>query len=298
MTIRQLETFLAIAEKKNFTSAAENLGYAQSTVTTQIKQLEDELGCLLFERLGRTIVLTPEGERLMKYALKMTELEREIMLEVPESKEPTGILRIGISESFCYTAFPKLLSEYRNRFPKIEIQLKFIDHVSFPALLKSGDLDLVYTLNPSINLDGLLTLYKVPQTLGFYANPDDKLATKRNITEIDLENIPLLLSESSCSFRTMLITALAKKNIIPNIALETSSKEILKEFAIQKLGIAFLPDITAEKELKLGLLKRLDWQGSKFEIFSQIIIHKDKHLNIAMEKFIEMIKENNCARNS
>ena len=71
MTIIQLETFLKIAETGNFTTAANMLGYAQSTVTTQIKQLEEELGCLLFDRLGKTVVLTQEGERLETYAEKM-----------------------------------------------------------------------------------------------------------------------------------------------------------------------------------------------------------------------------------
>ena len=86
MTITQLETFLKIAQTKNFTSAANELGYAQSTVTTQIKLLEDELGCLVFERLGKTIVLTPEGEKLLVYAEKLLQLEREIHMEVPDTR--------------------------------------------------------------------------------------------------------------------------------------------------------------------------------------------------------------------
>ena len=76
MTIVQLETFLKVSETKNFTLAASSLGYAQSTVTTQIKQLEEELGCLLFERLGKTIVLTSAGERLVSYAEKLLQLEQ------------------------------------------------------------------------------------------------------------------------------------------------------------------------------------------------------------------------------
>ncbi|MBQ9627487.1 MAG: LysR family transcriptional regulator, partial [Treponema sp.] len=86
MNIFQLETFLKIAETKNFTTAGNILGYAQSTVTAQIKGLEDELGCLLFERLGKSIVLTPEGQKLCGYAQKMLQLKREIFLEVPPSK--------------------------------------------------------------------------------------------------------------------------------------------------------------------------------------------------------------------
>ena len=101
MNTTQLETFLKITETQNFTAAANLLGYAQSTVTMQIKQLEEELGCLLFERLGKKVVLTPEGRKLSAYAERMMQLEREIMLEVPEAREPAGVIRLGVSESLC-----------------------------------------------------------------------------------------------------------------------------------------------------------------------------------------------------
>ena len=111
MTITNLETFLKIAETQNFTTAAAQLGYAQSTVTMQIKQLEEELGCLLFERLGKTVVQTAEGRKLSSYAEKMMQLEREIRLEVPAAREPSGTLRLGVSESLCYNRLPRLLLE-------------------------------------------------------------------------------------------------------------------------------------------------------------------------------------------
>ena len=98
MNTTQLETFLKITETQNFTAAANLLGYAQSTVTMQIKQLEEELGCLLFERLGKKVVLTPEGRKLSAYAERMMQLERELMLEVPEAAEPAGVIRLRVSE--------------------------------------------------------------------------------------------------------------------------------------------------------------------------------------------------------
>ena len=101
MTITQLSTFLTIAELNSFSAAADSLGYAQSTVTTQIKQLEDELGCVLFDRLGKTISLTSSGERLIIYAEKMLQLEREIRLDVAEEENPAGVLKLGVSESLC-----------------------------------------------------------------------------------------------------------------------------------------------------------------------------------------------------
>ena len=160
MTIVQLETFLKITEAGSFTAASNMLGYAQSTVTTQIKQLEEELNCLLFERLGKNIVLTLEGKRLLIYAQKMLQLEREILLEVPKSEDPTGILRLGVSESLCYNILPHILLEYKKRFPKIVIELQFITHDTFPSMLKQGALDLVYTLNPYIESPELVMLHK------------------------------------------------------------------------------------------------------------------------------------------
>lgn len=292
MTIVQLETFLKITEAGSFTAASNMLGYAQSTVTTQIKQLEEELNCLLFERLGKNIVLTLEGKRLLIYAQKMLQLEREILLEVPKSEDPTGILRLGVSESLCYNILPHILLEYKKRFPKIVIELQFITHDTFPSMLKQGALDLVYTLNPYIESPELVMLHKKPETLGFYASPEYPLANRNRIKETDLENISLLLTSHSCNFRLMLIQDLAKYSVTPKIGIETSRKEILKQFAINQLGVAFIPDMVAKEEIENGSLKRLDWGGNDFAIFSQIFIHKDKHLNSAIEGLIEIILEN------
>lgn len=292
MTITQLETFLKIAETRNFTTAASLLGYAQSTVTMQIKQLEEELGCLLFERLGKTVALTAEGERLCEYAAKMMQLEREIRLEVPTVKEPAGILRLGVSESLCYHGLPEVLLKYKQKYPKVEIQLSFIMHDTFPAMLKKGTLDLAYSLNPPEEYPDLTMLYDRPETLGFYASPEHPLAKKKKITEKDLEGIPLLLTSHNCSFRHMLLEDLSETSVTPHIALETSSKEVLKQFAINELGVAFMPDLAARREIEKGRLKKLSWAGKAFPICARIYVHKDKHVSMAIRKLADLIAEN------
>ena len=292
MTITQLETFLKIAATRNFTTAANLLGYAQSTVTTQVKQLEEELGCLLFERLGKTVALTQEGERLCGYAARMMQLEREIKLEVPAVQEPAGVLRLGVSESLCYHRLPEVLLKYKQKYPKVEIQLSFIMHDTFPALLKKGTLDLACSLNPPADYPDLTMLYDRPETLGFYASPEHPLAKKKRITEKDLEQVPLLLTSHTCSFRHMLLEDLAGLSIVPHIALETSSKEILKQFAVNRLGVAFMPDMTAEDEVRKGLLKRLDWAGKDFPVRTRIYVHKDNHVSRAIRELADLIAEN------
>lgn len=289
MNIFQLETFAKIAETKNFTTAGNILGYAQSTVTTQIKQLEDELGCLLFDRLGKSIVLTEEGERLLGYAEKMLQLKREIYLEVPPSKEPSGIIKLGVSESFCYDKFPKILLKYRKKFPNVHIQIQFINHDTFPAMLKNGALDMAYTLNPIIENDELCLLEKKREYLAFFASPRHPLAQKKSVTEKDLQGVPLLLTEHNCNFRRMLLEDLKRRGVVPTVALETSGKEVLKQFAINQLGVGFMPEMTAQAELKEKKLCRLDWKGEDFPIYSQLIVYKGKRLSRAVEELRAML---------
>jgi len=291
MTIIQLGTFLKIAETGNFTAAANLLGYAQSTVTTQIKQLEEELNCLLFERLGKTIVLTPEGERLRGYAEKVLQMEREILLEVPAVRKPAGTIRIGVSESLCYGRLPRCLMEYRKKYPKIDIRIQFVDHESFPDLLRKGAVDIVYTLNPLMEYPDLTMIHKKRETLGFYAAPGYLPEGKKGITEQDLRTVPLLITSHRCSFRKMLLEDLARESVTPQIALETSSKEILKQFAINEMGVAFMPEMAAREEVRQGRLEKLNWQGYDFPVYAQVFVHKDKHLSRAVSELIGLICE-------
>ena len=291
MTITQLGTFLKIAETGNFTAAAGLLGYAQSTVTTQIKQLEAELNCLLFERLGKSITLTPEGERLQGYAEKVLQMEREILLEVPAVREPVGTIKLGVSESLCYEKLPHSLMEYKKKYPGVDIRVQFIEHETFPDLLKKGALDLVYTLNPLMEPPELTALFRGRETLGFYAAPGYEMADGREITEKDLAEVPLLLTSHHCSFRQMLLEDLARAEVVPRIALETSSKEILKQFAANGLGVAFMPDMAAQEEVRKKRLVRLNWQGRDFPVYAQIFIHKDKHVSKAIRELSDIISE-------
>ncbi len=288
MTITQLRTFLKIVEMNSFSAAANSLGYAQSTVTMQIRQLEEELGCVLFERLGKTISLTSAGERLIVHAEKMLQLERDIRLDVTDEENPAGVLKLGVSESLCINRLPRALMEYNRNNPRTEIRIQFVTHETIPDLLQKGELDLVYTLNPLFEDERVKILHRKREELGFYASPDHPFADKTICAE-DLKDVPLLLTGHDCNFRHMLVSHLESVGILPKIVLETNSKEILKQFAINGLGVAFIPDMTSEIETKNGKLKRLTWKGVDFPVYSQVLIHKDKHQNKAMNSLVEMI---------
>ena len=98
-----------------------------------------------------------------------------------------------------------------------------------------------------------------------------------------------MITSHNCSFRQMLLQDFIDHQVVPKIELETSSKEILKQFAINGLGIAFMPSMVATEEVKRGLLKKIDWAGEDFPVFSQVFIHKNKHMNEAMDELVKLL---------
>ena len=112
MELRNIKSFIKVAEFENFSKAAEVLGYAQSTITLQIQQLEQELGVNLFDRIGKRVLLSEKGRAFLSYANDMVQLEAEAIETVSENPTPTGTLRIGTIESIASSFLPLLLEEY------------------------------------------------------------------------------------------------------------------------------------------------------------------------------------------
>ena len=121
MELREIRTFLQIAQKQSFSKAAEALGYSQAAVTVQIKQLEEELGIHLFDRLGKKTVLTHHGEIFYRYAVTILGTVADAKNAVSASTELSGDLTIGTIESICESiippALPECLREHRSGLP-------------------------------------------------------------------------------------------------------------------------------------------------------------------------------------
>lgn len=143
MELRHLITLKTIVEKGGFKKAAEHLGYAQSSVTTHIKELEEEIGKPLFDRLGRKVVLTHYGEQFLPSAIKIIELYSQAL---NTDDEPTGDLIIGISESLTIDRVPPILLEYKKSYPKVNLSLRSIDTYNVVSNLQNGDIDLALVL--------------------------------------------------------------------------------------------------------------------------------------------------------
>jgi len=288
---KQLRTFLTIAKLQSFTLAAQNLNYAQSTVTTQIKLLEKELGTRLFERLGHCITLTPDGKRLLPFAKQILKLSKDAKSVVNNSKVPRGTLSIGAIESLCVTRLPKILKEYRRRYPDVEITLKFGNCTDFLDLLKENTIDIAFFLEKKMIEEDFITEVEFPEDMVLLSAPQHPLSEKENIFPQDLMGESLILTEAGCSYRALFEGVLTQYGVKPSSIIETGNVQLIKQLAMSGLGVTLLPLVAVEEECTCGRLIKLNWKGPKFELLTQVLYHKNKWISSALKAFIELIHE-------
>lgn len=291
MDIKQLNTFLTIARLNSFTQAAQELNYAQSTVTTQIQLLEKEFGTKLFDRLGHTIVLTHTGKRLLSYAEKIIKLSDEAKNIMNESDLPIGALAIGAVESLCIMRLPRILKEYRLRYPDVEVTLKFGDYSDFFRMLRNNSIDIALFLEKEILEEDLITVKKVTEPMVLLSSPDNLLARKDSVEPKDLNNENFILTEPGCGYRALFENMISEYSIKTRSIIETGNVQAIKQLAMSGMGITLLPQIAVEEECLQKRLVKLNWEGPKLEMLTQVMYHKNKWISGPLKVFIELIHE-------
>ncbi|WP_238885361.1 LysR family transcriptional regulator [Clostridium sp. YIM B02551] len=291
MDLKQLKSFVTICKLQSFTGAADELGYAQSTITTQIKLLENELEVKLFERIGKNISLTHQGKKLLPYAKQMLKMSAEIKDVITNDSVPSGVLTIGAAESLCVLRLPEILKKYRSLYPKVEISLKFGSCSEFRHFLRDNIIDVAFSLGTKIEGSDFVTEIVSSEEMLLLTAPGHKLINKKNVYPKDIENEQLILTEVGCSYRAVFENMLGSYNIKPNLILETGSVQAIKQFTMSGLGISLLPRVAVEEELAQGRLVKLNWAINDFGIVSQVIYHKDKWVSPALKAFLELSKE-------
>jgi DNA-binding transcriptional LysR family regulator len=290
MELRQLITFSKIVEMKSFLKAAEELGYAQSTITTQIQLLEKELGIKLFERIGRSMELTSKGLIFLEYAKKIINLSSEAKEAVRDLDAPNGMLKVGIVESLCNIKLPELLRSYHIKYPDVEVIIKVGTCSDLQDMLKNNVVDLIFTLGELIEDTDLISCICHGENMALVASPLNRFKNQKKLTLEDIASESLILTEKGCSYRGAFESMFHKENLKPHLTLEIGSIETIKNFVMNNLGITLLPEISVEKELSKETLIKLDLTGYEFNMMIQVLYHRNKWLTAAMNAFIEEAK--------
>ena len=291
MELRNLITFIHVAELGSFTKAGEQLGYSQSTISVQIKQLEDELGCLLFERINHTITLTERGHELVSYAHQVRALTDEFIENLDEEK-CKGHIHIVTPDSVCDGMINRNYMDFHQKYPYISICFSTGDSGVMLDMIDHNEADVIITLDGRIfNKDYVIAKEeKIP--MHFVANSNSKFAEKKNLSIKDIINEPFILTEHGQGYRRVFDKELAKRSLEISPILEIGRTDMITTLLAQGDMISFLPDFVTKDMIKSGDLCYLDVCDMDIEIWKQLIYHKNKWMSKSLKAFINYIKEN------
>lgn len=292
MEIRNIRTFLRVAELQSFTKAADQLGYSQAAVTVQIKQLEEELGTQLFDRIGKHIKLTEHGIRFMDHAMKVLKAAEDASTFVHKDENPSGKLRIGSIASLSMGVLPPVLLEFRTLCPQVETSIETSRFVTeLLDMMRQNDVDLLYFLDRKLYSSEWIKVFERPETIVFVTYPSHPLAGKKNVPMERLLEEPLILTTRGVSYCDDLEQMLAAQGLELHPFLEIGDTDVIIKLLQQQAGISFLPQYLVQEYLDAGILTVITTDIPIIQMWSQLIYHKNKWITPQMRIFIDLVKK-------
>ena len=292
MELRNLITFIHVAELGSFTKAAEQLGYSQSTISFQIKQLEDELDCLLFERINHTITLTERGRELVSYAHKVRALTEDFKESITKEDECRGHIHIVTPDSVCEDMIKARYIDFRSHYPGISIKFTTADTSVMFEMLDHNEADAIITLDSHSYRKDYVIAKEEPLSMHFVTSPKSKFANKKNLSIRDIVGEPFVLTEYGQGYRRVFDKELAKKSLEITPILEIGRTDIIKNILKKSDMISFLPDFVTKRSIESGELCYLDVTDMNVEIWKQLIYHKNKWMSKSLRSVIDYIIKN------
>jgi DNA-binding transcriptional LysR family regulator len=260
MELGQLEAFLQVAAHRSFSKAAEVLFLTQPSVTARIQSLEKELGEELFERSGRSVRLTDAGNTFLGYAqraLKEVQEGRDALEAL--RKTEVGSLRIGSALTISAYVLPKILKTFRARFPGVEVSVRTgrSDQVLDMVLADEVQVGLVRSLvHPEIE-----TVHLYDDEVVLVTENAHPFARNKTARIEDVARQSLIFFDRASSYYGLIHGFFRDAGIVPRHTMDLDSMEATKMMVEEGLGIAILPRVAVERELKLGILVEVEITG-------------------------------------
>ncbi|MBP3633734.1 MAG: LysR family transcriptional regulator [Oscillospiraceae bacterium] len=291
MDIKNLTTFLHVAEQGSFSKAAECLGYSQPTVSVQIRQLEQELGVRLFDRIGHAVRLTDTGRDALLYAQKICRLCRQ-MTAHDSSAQKDHLIRLATSDSLCSCLFENSYADLRALHPNIRLKLITAGTDELFRLLDHNEVDLVCTLDSHIYNTNYIIAAERQIGVHFIVSAKDPLSRQERLTVEELLSHDVLLTEHNMSYRRQLDDWLAERSKELCPVLETGRTDLICSLVEQGLGIAFLPDYVTDAAVQRGSICRLTLEDFRPTLWQQLLYHREKWISPAMQAIVDLLTKN------
>lgn len=291
MNLDYLKVFYVAANNNSFSQTAKDLHLSQSAVSLQIKQLEEQWECQLFERTTKKMSLTPAGEILYKQVKKLFSIINETTNELQELKGVVhGDLKVGASLTIGEHFLPFVLANFHKQFPLVNIHFKIYNSGQIIEKLNNREINVGF-------IESMLS-YPLFQQVPFAEDeliviaPSDELMTDRDdITIEELFSLPFIIREKGSGTRQVMEDTFRKNHVDPaklNIILELEHTEAIKSAVEAGLGISILSKSAVIKELKLKTLRHLKIE--EFRLFrSFYMVYDEEALQVTSKKLIELM---------
>lgn len=242
MDLHQLRVFQAAVKGGGFTRAAEALHLSQSTVSQHIKQLEDALGCPLFLRVGKRVMVNEAGNVLLQYAERIFRDLKNAEMAVRElNASKRGTVRFGVGPTTLTYRLPHVLADYKERFPDIELIVLAGTTEFLLQAMKSQTLDLAIVMQPTIPPPGMSLTPLGPEELVVVLNSSHALARKPKLDPQDLAALPFILYEKNSAMQNLIDGIFDRLGVTPRIIMEVENNEAIKSLVGAGLGASILP---------------------------------------------------------
>lgn len=291
MDIRQIEYFAEVAKHLSFTKAATTLHVSQPSISKAIQNLEAELDVLLFYRSSKQLELTDAGQAVLVNALQVLEAFKNLRSELTDLMDlKKGKIRIGIPPIVGSEFFSRLISQYKDRFPYIEILLTEVGTKMIRQGIEAGELDIGLICSPSATNDSLEAIQFLKDPLMLIIHRDHPLATRQSVDMSDLENSPFIIYRKDFTLYDLIVEECSKNGFFPTIACETSQKDLIIEMVQAKLGIALLPKKICAK-IPYETIRAIPFTEEGIFLELGITWKKNKYLSYAVREFITLAHE-------
>lgn len=287
MEIRHLVSFLQLAMLQSFTKAGESLGYSQANISLQIRQLENELGVPLFDRIGKTAHLTQYGQMLVPYAQAIVSTTTTIENMFREKENLGGNLRVGFTESLFECLFEGTLLSFHREFPLVTVEVSVDSTSALLKMLHSGQLDIVCLISNDLVDPDILYWDTIECKILIVSNNDHPLTSRLKLDPGDLDGQDFVLMEDAAPYVLEFNHWLQDEEIeihpYIKVQIPYGAKQLLKKTDI----LSLLPDFIVKDEILAGKITQLPIEGFAQSQYVQFLTHKNKVLTPQIEGFLE-----------
>lgn len=287
LDIKNLITFIHVAELASFTKAAEARGYSQSTISFQIKQLETELNAQLFERINHTVALTERGKEVLKYAHQIQQLTQELENQMQDDQSLNGHVRLAMAASLCDSLLGEAFSEFRLLHPGITLKITAAGTEEMFRLINHNEVDAVLTLDNHIYNTEYVIAKEQKVQMHFVAAAGNPLGQSKTLSVQDLVQQPFILTEKGMSYRRLLDERLAEMSLEIQPVLEIGNTELICTLVEQGVGVSFLPDYVTARGVAAGKLVNVHVDDFEIELWKQLLYHRDKWISPQMNAVMQ-----------